>query len=194
LNASDTDRPGHEPGYGEKRGDDIQVLVLGVGNDMMGDEGIGVRVARELIEGYVFPAEVEVVDGGVGGMSLMPLIRAAGEVVIVDAVDASAKAGSIFMFNSEELEMDDAPRLSVHDTGIVEVIRTAALMNEGLSATIIGVQPKKMDEFGADLSRPVARKMGRVIEIIIDLLESRGLAPEPKAARPLANPSEKKNA
>lgn len=182
--------PGHEPNPEMREERNIRVLVLGVGNDMMGDEGVGVRVARELNKSYAFPGEVEVVDGGVGGLALLPLIRSADEVVIIDAIDASARAGSIFMFNSEELDYAQEPKLSLHDTGIMEVLKTAALMNEELGATIIGVQPKKMDEFGAPLSKPVARNLDRVIEIVLDLLASKGLHAEPRGSCSLLDPSE----
>lgn len=191
MSLNDNKNPGHEPKTGKQQQHDIQMLVLGVGNDMMGDEGIGARVARQLNNKYVFPEEVEVVDGGVGGMSLLPLIRTADEILIVDAVDASAEPGSIFMFDCQELEVDEAPKLSMHDTGIIEVIRTAALMHEGLCATIIGVQPKQMDEFGAGLSKPVAATISRVIEIIIELLASKGLSPELKQVDSLVNAPER---
>lgn len=186
--------PGHEPGEMVAPGEGIQVLVLGVGNDMMGDEGIGVRVARELNEKYTFPHGVRVVDGGVGGLTLLPLIRAADEVLIVDAVDARAKPGSIFMFNAGDIDTADfSERLSVHDTGILDVVHTAALMKDRLDATIIGVQPKKMDEFGGGLSRPVAKNLDRVVEIVCDLLRSRGYPPEAKGSRSLVQQGERED-
>lgn len=170
--------------------DNIQLLVVGVGNEMMGDEGVGVRVVRELIDSFVFPDTVAVVDGGLSGMSLLPMIRAAEEVVIIDAVEAAAKPGSIFMFNSEEVEIADPERLSVHDAGIREVIRNAALMGDALDATIIGVQPKKLDDFGGGISKPVAKNINRVIEIVLDLLASKGFTLEPKGACSLVDPTD----
>jgi hydrogenase maturation protease len=97
------------------------------------------------------------------------------------------------MFNSEEIEIENSPKLSLHDTGILEAIRTAALMEDGLDATIIGIQPKKVEEFGSELSKPVARNMSRVVEIILDLMASRDLNPEPRDSRSMVNPSEWNN-
>jgi hydrogenase maturation protease len=190
LARKDPQKPEHGDQADSGPDKDIEVLVLGVGNDMMGDEGIGVRVVRELKNSYEFSSAVEIADGGVGGLSLLPLIRSAEEVVIVDAVDAEAKPGSIFMFNTEELEVDKQAKMTMHDTGILEVIRTAALMEEGLDATVIGVQPKKMDEFGGELSRAVSRKLPRIIEIILELLASRGLFPEAQSSCTFVKPSE----
>lgn len=185
------DKPQH-PEHEHESESKVRLLVLGVGNDMMGDEGIGVLVARELNNRFTFPDGVKVVDGGVGGLSLMPMIRDADEVLIIDAVDARAKPGSIFMFNSEEIEVaDSSERLSIHDTGILDVIRTAALMNDRVDATIIGIQPKKMDEFGGGLSRPVEKNLGRVVEIVCDLLKSRGCPPAEKGSRSFVQQGER---
>lgn len=186
--------PGHEPGDDAVSDAKFRVLVLGVGNDMMGDEGVGVRAVRELSSRYNFPPDVRIMDGGVGGLSLLPTIRDADEVLIIDAVDARARPGSIFMFNSDEIEIADiTERLSMHDTGIVDVIRTAALMEESIDATIIGVQPKKMDEFGGGLSRPVEKNLGRVVEIVCDLLASRGYPPREKGSRSFAQQGERED-
>lgn len=175
---------------GNDTGKGVAVLVLGVGNDMMGDEGIGVRVVRQMRKDFVFPAAVDIVDGGVGGLALLPSIRAADEVVIVDAIDASSKPGSVFMFNSEEIEFETSSKLSLHDMGMMEVLRTAALMDDGVDATIIGIQPKRMDEFGSGLSRQVSRKIPQVIEIILDLLAARGIIPELRRSCSMVETSE----
>lgn len=168
----------------------IQMLVLGVGNEKMGDEGVGVRIARKLNNSFVFPDAVEVVDGGIDGISLLPLIRTATEIVIIDSVDRSARPGSIFMFNSEEMHLADTQQLSGHDEGIIEAINAATELGERVDATIIGVQPKNIDKFGSGLSKPVTKNMNRVIEIILDLLAARGLTPEPKGACSLVNPAD----
>lgn len=173
-----------------KNGDNIQMLILGVGNEKMGDEGVGVRIARELHNSFVFPDAVEVVDGGIDGLSLLPLIRTATEVVIIDSVDRSAKPGSIFMFNSEEMRLADARQLSSHDDGIIAAINAATELGEHFDAMVIGVQPKSNDRFGSGLSKPVTKNMNRVIEIILDLLAARGLSPEPKCACSLVNPAD----
>lgn len=178
------------PGSGGDVDRNIQMLVLGVGNDMMGDEGVGVRIARQLNNSFVFPAEVEVIDGGVDGISLLPLIRSAAEVVIVDAVDRDARPGSIFMFNSEEMPLADAQQLSGHDNGIIEALDAAARMGEQIDAMIIGVQPKRTDAFGNGLSKPVTKNVNRVIEIILDLLAARGLSPELKGTCSMVNPAD----
>lgn len=152
-----------------------KVLVLGVGNVMMGDEGLGVHVVRRLMAEFIFPPAVEVVDGGTSGLALLPVIRRCQQALIVDAIEANAKPGSIFMFNAEEIDEPSTAKLTLHDISILEVLKTAALLGDRPPATIIGVQPGKMDEFGRGLSQAVKSKVPRVMEIVIKILAAEGL-------------------
>ncbi len=176
---NELDAPGLRPGASSaNRKNDV--LVLGVGNVMMGDEGLGVHVVRHLLERYIFPPGVEVVDGGTGGLALLPFIQSSRFVIIVDALDAEAEAGSIFMCDASRIEQETGVRTSLHDTGILDVINTAGLLGERPDAVIIGVQPLKMDEFGGGLTEPVAGSIERVCELVCEHLEERGLSPHPK--------------
>ena len=160
----------------------FEVLVLGVGNVMMGDEGLGVQVARNLLQNFTFPPEVEVVDGGTGGLALLSYIRSARRVIVIDAIQAGAEPGSIFMFDSDQLEESNGVKTSVHDIGIIDVLNTAGLLDDRPPATIIGVQPGKMDEFGGGLSPKVGDKVDRVIQLVLDYLAEAGFSPRPKGA------------
>lgn len=173
-----------EDGFREMMvGADTSILVLGVGNVMMGDEGVGVIATRKLLDEFRFPPGVEIVDGGTGGLSLVPLIRSADRAIIIDAVEAGSKPGSIFMFNSDEVDGHPDAKLTIHDMGILEVLKTASLKGDCPPATIIGVQPGKTDELGAGLSRKVQSSLARVTNIVLDLLVNAGLEPQPREAR-----------
>ncbi len=178
---NELDAPGAEaPGASMNNQAMFEVLVLGVGNVMMGDEGLGVQVARNLLQNYVFPPEVEVIDGGTGGLSLLSYIRSARRVIVIDAIQAGAEPGSIFMFDSDQLEETGGVKTSVHDIGIIDVLKTAGLLDDRAPATIIGVQPGKMDEFGGGLSPEVGDKIGRVIQMVLDHLAEAGFFPRAK--------------
>ena len=75
---------------------DPRILVLGVGNTLMGDDGVGVHAVRALADGYEIPANVLVVDGGVAGLRLLGEIAAADYLIIVDAVRRGGVPGSIY--------------------------------------------------------------------------------------------------
>lgn len=179
---NELDAPGLRPGASSTNRIN-EVLVLGVGNIMMGDEGFGVHVARHLLDAYFFPPGVDVVDGGTGGLALLPLVQAVKLVLIIDVIEAGAEAGSIFMFDSRDIEEKQGTRTSLHDTGILDVIDTAGLVGERPEAIVIGVQPLKMDEFGAGLSPVVAASIERVTELVCEQLDARDMAPHPKGNR-----------
>ena len=175
----ETDAPGAEPGASSTKFD-TEVLVLGVGNVMLCDEGLGVHTARHLLDNYIFPPGVDVVDGGIGGLGLLSFIRSARRVIIIDAIETGSKPGSIFMFDAGEIEEVEKTRFSLHDMGIIDVLNTASLMGNEPESTIIGVQPEKMDEFGGDMSEAVCSSMIRVIELVMEQLQSENLSPHPK--------------
>ena len=147
---------------------------------MMGDEGVGVRVIRRLLEDYILPPGVDAVDGGTGGLSLLPLIRESGRVILVDALDAGAKPGSIFLLEAADIEETPRLRLSLHDTGILDVLRSASLLDGRAPATVIGIQPARMDEFGGELSEIVENRMEDVLGMILEMLAAEGLEPHPR--------------
>ena len=68
--------------------------MIGLGNPIMGDDGLGLAVLEHLQAAYVFPPDVELVDGGTWGMNLLPIIEDAGELILIDAIDAGAPAGT----------------------------------------------------------------------------------------------------
>ncbi len=157
-------------------------LVLGVGNIMMGDEGLGVIAVRRLLDEFTFPPAVVAMEGGVGGLSLLAAIRSAARIVIIDAVKANAMPGSIFIFDSEEVEVRREMKASLHDVGILEVMKTASLLGGCPPATVIGVQPGEMGEFGAGLTKMVESSMPLVVKIVVELLTQAGFEPQPRQA------------
>ena len=156
----------------------MRLLVLGVGNSLMGDQGLGVAVVRQLAGGFVFPPEVAVVDGGAGSLDLLSLVAAAEQAYIIDAIEAGSKPGSIYMFNSEELDSAPAVRLGQDNMDLLEILQAADMGGDESVATIIGVQPAKNRGFGEGLSREVRAAIPKIVDIIIELLAASGCAPK----------------
>lgn len=104
----------------------MRVLVIGLGNPLMGDDGIGLAALQRLRERRL-PASAELVDGGTWGMNLLPIIESADAVILLDAIRAGAMPGAVV-----ELEGDAVPRrlalkLSPHQIDLAEVLALAAL-------------------------------------------------------------------
>jgi hydrogenase maturation protease len=141
-------------------------LVLGVGNLLLRDEGVGIHVIRAL-EGYQFPPDVEVVDGATAGCDLLPLFCGMEKVVIVDALQGGEPPGAVYRLTPQDFEQQSrVGAVSLHDIGIMDVLKMLELMEEQLPAVvIIGIEPG-MIAVGLDLTPEVAASIPFVLELV----------------------------
>jgi hydrogenase maturation protease len=147
-------------GKGKRR-----ILILGVGNLLLSDEGVGVHIARTLME-MDFPPQVRVVEGGTDGFGLMHILLEADRLILVDAIRGGGPPGSIYRFEIEDCPpFPDTYKTSVHQISILEVINLSGLIGSPPRTTIIGVEPKCL-EMGMDLSPEIEAKIPRVIQLI----------------------------
>ncbi|MDP3012661.1 MAG: HyaD/HybD family hydrogenase maturation endopeptidase [Candidatus Subteraquimicrobiales bacterium] len=143
-----------------------QIVVLGVGNILLKDEGIGVHVVKEM-ENLNFPENVRLLDGGTLGIDLLNLIEGADKLVIIDCVKAEAEPGAIFRFRPEDIETKTkAPKASLHQVDLYEALKIAKLMEEYPETIIIGVQPKVIG-WGMDLSEELKKKIPEIIKHVL---------------------------
>ena len=154
-------------------GEDISpqtTVILGVGNVLLSDEGIGVHVANELST-MELPPGVSVVEGGTDGFRLLNIITEADRLIVVDAVKGGAEPGSIYRFNVDEVRnVPSGFRTSVHQVGILEVIDLSGLIGKTPKTTVIGVEPKSL-EMSLELSPEIREKIPRIIELVFEELK-----------------------
>jgi hydrogenase maturation protease len=144
-----------------------QILVLGVGNLLLSDEGVGVHVAQKMME-MDLPPGVEVLEGGTDGFGLMHVLLRAGHLILVDAIRGGGPPGSLYRFEIEDCPpFPDTYKTSVHQISILEVINLSGLIGSTPRTTIIGVEPKCL-EMGMDLSPEIEAKVPRIIELITE--------------------------
>jgi hydrogenase maturation protease len=142
-----------------------RILILGVGNLLLSDEGVGVHVARKLME-MDFPPQVRVVEGGTDGFGLMHVLLDADRLILVDAVKGGGPPGSIYRFEVEDCPpFPDVFKTSVHQISILEVINLSGLIGSTPRTTVIGVEPKHL-EMGMELSPEIEAKVPKVIHLI----------------------------
>ena len=152
---------------------DIQkkTVILGVGNLLLTDEGVGVHVINKMME-MDFPPEVELVEGGVDGLYLMNVVTSTDRLIVIDAVKGGGSPGSIYRFEPKDLEPNiDTFKMSVHQIGVLEVIRLSCLVGEVPKTTIIGIEPKSV-EMGMELTSEIQAKVPRIIELVLDELKA----------------------
>ena len=125
-------------------------LVVGMGNILYRDEGIGVYAAKCLAECFDFEPEVEVVDGGLAGFGLMELIGESRPVIVMDAVATEADPGSIYRLDSRILgDLGPNMRPTAHEVDPVHLFKLAAGLGTPLDMVLIGIVPS--DAFSFEL-------------------------------------------
>ena len=161
------------------------ILVLGIGNTLLTDEGAGVRALERLMERYEFSSNVTLMDGGTLGVRLLEPMMAADRLVVLDAVRVGGRPGTVHRFTAEDLKSTLAGKGSLHDMGILEALGYAELLDRRPRTVIIGIEPEDFTSWSTSLSDPVQE--GLDLMVAAALLEVRRFGGECRqCARELA--------
>jgi len=168
---SGTSTPNATNSKGGDKVSPLKIVILGVGNLLLSDEGVGVHVANELVK-LELPPGVTVVEGGTDGFRLINVITEADRLIVVDAVKGGGAPGSIYRFDINEVQnCPSGFKTSVHQIGILEVINLSGLIGKTPQTTVIGIEPESL-EMGMELSPEVKAKIPKIIELIWDELKN----------------------
>jgi hydrogenase maturation protease len=155
----------------------MSILVLGLGNALMGDDALGVRAVEELRNRFRFPEEVNVLDGGTLGLDLLPRLEGVERLVIIDALEMGASPGTVFRLSGEEVPRAFASKLSVHQVGVQDLLAVAELQGHLPGELVVwGAQPASV-ELGLELSSPVRKALPEVVAGVTRDLDGWGAAP-----------------
>jgi len=144
------------------------ILVLGIGNVLLRDEGVGVHVVRAM-EKEPLPDGVELLDGGTAGADLLDVVSDRIKLVVVDALDADVPPGTILRMTPEDLATPSAG-VSLHEFGIAETLAMAGhLKCEPRDVTIIAVKPWDI-RCGLELSDEMRRCLPDIVEMVLDAI------------------------
>ncbi|MHC4387066.1 MAG: HyaD/HybD family hydrogenase maturation endopeptidase [Planctomycetota bacterium] len=142
------------------------IVVLGIGNILLSDEGIGVRVVEELLKVQV-PKEAEVIDGGTSGADLLDVICNRRKVIVIDAVDADVPPGTILRMKPEEVNGGTSGGVSLHELGIIETLAMAKMLDSSPEEVVlIGIKPKEIG-CGLELSPEIAAVVPAVVRLVM---------------------------
>ena len=157
-----------------------EVLVLGIGNTVMTDDGVGPAVVQALRREYLFPENVEIVDGGTLGLDLLPLLEARSHLIMVDAVETGREPGTRVRLSGEELPIALETRISPHQMGLKDLLAVARLMGHApAEMVLIGVQPGCI-EIGIELTAEVASQVENMKKDVLQELQRMGITPAPQ--------------
>lgn len=142
-----------------------EILVLGVGNILLKDEGIGVHVIKAM-QHMKLPDNVTLFDGGAGGIDLLEQIEMAARLIIIDAIDAGHKPGTVFRFKPDEVKaILDGHKTSLHQVDLYDTLKLAKFIGCYPETVIIGVQPKEI-AWGTEPTPDISAQIPLVIDLV----------------------------
>ncbi len=160
-----------------------KILVIGMGNVLMQDEGVGVRAVEELEQRYLIPDGVELVDGGTTGMELFEPMRGAKSLIIADAVNTGAPHGALVRIANEEIPAFFQTKLSNHQLGVSDLLALLALKGETpQQVTIVGMVPHSLEN-RLGLTPEAQAGLESMVQMLVDELASLGVELEPRTQR-----------
>jgi hydrogenase maturation protease len=142
-----------------------EILILGIGNLLLKDEGVGVRVVKRLRD-INLPCYTEVLDGGTLGLDLLFYIEGRKKVIVIDAVKAGGTPGTIYRFADSDTVAEAKISLSAHDIDFMDVLKTAHFLGHKPEIIFIGIEPKDISE-GLELSPEIEKKIPKVIDVVM---------------------------
>ena len=153
----------------------MSTLVLGIGNLVMSDDGIGVRVVQQLAAQYRFPAGVRILDGGTLGLDLLPQLEGVERLLVVDAVETGREPGSLVRLAGEYVPIVLETKVSPHQMGLKDLLAVAMLQGFApREMVLLGVQPALL-EMGMELSPPVAAQQETLVRKVLAELTGWGV-------------------
>lgn len=152
----------------------MKTLVVGLGNPILGDDGIGWKVAEEVRRQLPAQGPVDVECLSLGGIGLMEHLIGYDQAILVDAFEMDAPVGSISVLKLSQLPNYSAFHItSAHDTSLQNAMQLGREMGAHLpeDVMVVGVATEHIHDFSEDLSPPVARVVPCVVGIVLDLLK-----------------------
>lgn len=150
------------------------ILVLGVGNILLKDEGVGVRVIEKLQAEYSFSPNVRLMDGGTLGIRLLDDITGADHLIVVDAVRNDHPPGTLYRLLAEDLTRCVSFKNSLHQTGLLETLAYAEMLDQRPTTVVIGIEPEDISPWGIELTATVREHMAALVSNVIREIQQAG--------------------
>jgi len=146
-----------------------KILILGVGNLILKDDGFGVHLVNEL-QNTEFPDNVTLLEAGTVSHQLIPLLHEIDHLIVIDVVEAGDTPGSIFRFTPEDMQFTSDRMVSLHQISLIDVLRMTELTGRRPATVIIGVQPKDVATWSLELSEELKAVIPKVKSLLADEL------------------------
>jgi hydrogenase maturation protease len=161
-------------------GEADRVVLMGLGNILLSDEGVGVHAVNKIKELYAFSPPIDIIDGGTLGLDLLPLFQDRERILIIDAVDFGKAGGFVGTLDNEAIPSVLNPRLSAHHIGVSDLLFTTRLTRTTQpDVSLIGIQPGSLD-VGLEMTPDIRAKLDSLISLAVEKLSAWGVYCTPK--------------
>ena len=144
-----------------------KIVILGLGNILLKDEGVGVHVAEE-ISGRNLPENVDVVDGGTASLDILLSMKDVKKLIIIDALKGGEPPGTVYRLYPGDLLNTSESKLSLHQINLVDALSIIEKMGNAPKETvIIGVEPKEID-WGLEVTPDIKQKIPEITDIVLE--------------------------
>ena len=142
------------------------ILILGIGNILLSDEGIGIHVIEQLGK-ISIPEDVELVDGGTAGADIIDIIADREKVIVVDSMQTNDSPGTVRKFTINDFDLSNSIKMSLHNLGIVETILMTELLGcKPREVIFFGVKPENIG-CGLSLSETLSNRISNITELVL---------------------------
>jgi len=150
-----------------------EIRILGLGNFVRQDEGVGIHLLQQLAK--ILPPEIDVLDGGTGGLFLIEFVENARRLIVLDAVEAGVKPGEIVIWRENEVPRYMSNKLSVHQMNFAEVLYWSNFQERfSDEIVVVGIQPECL-EWGTELTKTVQKSLSKAVDEVLAILKSWGV-------------------
>lgn len=147
-------------------GSGADTVVIGLGNVILSDDGLGVHAIRRLRERYAIAEDVELIEGGTAGLLLLPHLADARRAILVDAIDTGAAPGVLTRLEGEEWVDAFSIRMTPHEVALEDLLGAARLAGAWpQELVLLGLQPSSI-ALGTELTAPVAAALDELTDAI----------------------------
>lgn len=158
------------------------IVIVGIGNILFQDEGVGCYAGRYLEANYDFSQPVEIIDGGTLGFGLMTYYQSYDKVLIVDTVSIEDTPGSVYNLPADALMGLGSYRQTAHEVEVVEMLEICSLLDRMAEVNVVGVIPEDIESVQIDLTKTLKDAFPALITAVIQELENSGVTVTPKAS------------
>ena len=153
----------------------MKCAIIGVGNTLFNDDGVGVYTALYLKENYTFSPNLDIYDGGTLGLNLIEYLQAYDQVIILDTLSLNAQAGEVFRVPAEEFFGLGDQRSTAHEVEVIQMLEAGILHGVKANVVVLGIIPEDINTVSIGLSNSMEIHFEKYLDVVLDEIVCLGI-------------------